>query len=62
MLTVNHWTESRVPNGGIRERIEGAEGVCNPIERTTISIKQIPQSSQGTKPPTKEYTWLQLHM
>jgi hypothetical protein len=25
------------PNGGIRERTEGAEGVCNPIERTTIS-------------------------
>jgi len=34
------------PNGGIRERTEGAEGVCNPIGRT-ISTNQIPQSSQG---------------
>ena len=24
------------PNGGVRERTEGAEGACNPIERTTI--------------------------
>jgi len=32
-----------VPVGGVRERIEGAEGVCNPI-RTTIPTNQ---SSQG---------------
>jgi hypothetical protein len=37
MLTANHWTEHRDPNGGVRERTEGAEGVCNPIGRTTIS-------------------------
>ncbi|KRY63398.1 hypothetical protein T11_520, partial [Trichinella zimbabwensis] len=30
MLTANHWTEHRVPNGGVRERMEGAERVCNP--------------------------------
>jgi hypothetical protein len=24
------------PNGGVRERTEGAEGVCSPIGRTTI--------------------------
>jgi len=46
MLTANHWTENRVPNGGVRERTEGDEGVCNPIGRTTISINQTPQSSQ----------------
>jgi hypothetical protein len=27
MLADNHWTEHRVPNGGVRERTEGAEGV-----------------------------------
>jgi hypothetical protein len=33
--------------GGVRERSEGAEGVCNPIGRTTISTNQTPQSAQG---------------
>jgi hypothetical protein len=47
MLAANHWTEHRVPNGGVRERTEGAEGVCNPIGRTTISNNQKPQISQG---------------
>jgi hypothetical protein len=46
MLTAIHWTDRRVPNGRARERTEGAEGVCNPIERT-ISTNQTPQSSQG---------------
>jgi hypothetical protein len=49
MLTVNHWTEYWVTSGGVRERTEGAEGVYNPIGRTTISIRQTPQSSQGLK-------------
>jgi hypothetical protein len=31
-------------NGGSRESIEGPEGVCNPIGRTTIPTNQ---SSQG---------------
>jgi hypothetical protein len=35
-----------IPNEGVRERTEGAEGVCNTIGRTTISINQ---SSQGLK-------------
>jgi len=43
MLTANYWTDNRVPNGRVRERIEGAEEVCNPI-RTTIPTNQ---SSQG---------------
>jgi hypothetical protein len=42
-------------NGGVRERIEGAERVCNPIGRTIISTNQSPQSSQGlNKLPTKQ--------
>jgi len=45
MLTANHQTEYRDPNGGIRERTEEAEGVCNPIGRTAISTNQNPQRS-----------------
>jgi hypothetical protein len=44
MLSANHWTEHGVSNEGVRERIEGAEGVCNLIGKT-VSINQIPQSS-----------------
>jgi len=52
MLADNHWTEHGVPNGGVKERIEGAEGVCNPIRRTANqTLPELP----GTKPPTKEY-------
>jgi hypothetical protein len=47
MLTANHCFEHRVPSGEVRERTEGAEEVCNPIGRTTISTNQYPQSSQG---------------
>jgi hypothetical protein len=62
MLAVDHWTEQGDPNGGVRERTKGTEGVCNPRRRrTTISTNQTPELP-GTKPPTKEYIWLQLHM
>jgi hypothetical protein len=47
MLAANHRIEHRAPNGGVGGRIEGAEGVCNPIERATISSNQTTQSSQG---------------
>jgi hypothetical protein len=40
MLAANHWAEHGVPNGGVRERTEGAEGVCNPIGRTIIPTNQ----------------------
>jgi hypothetical protein len=36
------WTEHRVPNGG--KRTEGAEGVCSPIGRTTVSLNQTPRA------------------
>jgi hypothetical protein len=52
-----------------RGRAEGAEGVCNPIGKTTVSTNQTlsPQpSSQGLNPQPKMYAWrdiwLQLHM
>jgi len=43
MLAVNHWTENRTPLGGIRGRIERAEGACISIW-TTMPTNQ---SSQG---------------
>jgi hypothetical protein len=36
-----------VPNGGVRERTEGAEEICNPIGRTTISTNENLPASQG---------------
>jgi hypothetical protein len=63
MFTAKHWTECGVPNRGVREGTVGVERVCNPIGRTTISINQTPSPElPGTKPSTKEYTWLQLYM
>jgi len=29
-----------IHNGGVRERTEGVEGVCNPIGRTKVSTKK----------------------
>ena len=46
MLADNHWTEYRDPSESAREKIDKAEGVCNPIGKT-VSNNQIPQSSQG---------------
>jgi hypothetical protein len=37
-------------NGGVRERTEGAEGVCNPIGRTTVSINQAPLPTRHPPP------------
>jgi len=59
MLAANHWTE---PSGGVREKTEGAEGLCNTIGRTTISTNQTPQELPGTKPPIWRAPWLQSHM
>jgi len=47
--------ENGIPAGGIRERTERAEGVCNPIKATRSLFNQ--PEIPGTKPPSKEYTW-----
>jgi hypothetical protein len=47
MLLTNYWTEHRVLNGGVKERTEGTDGVCNSIVKTTISTNQTPEKSQG---------------
>jgi hypothetical protein len=44
--TAKHWTEHGDPNREVRARTVGAEGVCNPIGRATISTSQTSQSSQ----------------
>jgi hypothetical protein len=36
LLELHVVCEHRVPNGGARERTQGAEGVCSPIGGTTI--------------------------
>jgi hypothetical protein len=61
MFTANHWTEHEVPNR-VREGTEKVEGVCNPIGRTTKSTNQTLPDLPGTKPSSKEYTWLQKHI
>jgi len=57
MLAANHWTKQGDPNGGVREKIEGAEWVYNPIGRKTVSTNQAPSDLPGIKPPSNEYTW-----
>ena len=49
MLAVNHQNELWDPNVEVRGRTEGAEEVCNIIEKITISTYQTPQSSQELK-------------
>jgi hypothetical protein len=61
VLTANNWTEHGVPNIEVRERTEGVEGVYNNKKNNNIN-QQEPPEFPGTKPSTKEYTWLQLHM
>jgi len=56
-VAANNWTEQGDQNGGVREMTEGAEEVCNPIGRTTMSTNKIIPELPGTKPPTHQYTW-----
>jgi len=41
------WTENGVPSGGVRERAEVAENVCNLTGRNTMPTNQKFQSSKG---------------
>jgi hypothetical protein len=55
MFTANHWTEHSVPNGGVRERTERAEGFETHRKNNNINQPDSPELP-GTKTPTKEYT------
>jgi hypothetical protein len=48
MLAGSHWTEHRVPDGGVGKGNEGAEGVCSPIVGSNTVYRPDPphQSSQ----------------
>ena len=50
MLTANRCTDHGVPNGGVRERNEVAEGLCSPKQ----------PGLPASKLPTKKYTWRDL--
>jgi hypothetical protein len=47
MLTANYWTEQVFPYGGIREKTEGVEEVCNTIGRKTIPNNPTPSELPG---------------
>ena len=34
--TVSYWMDHRAPSGGARENSQGAKGICNPIDGTTL--------------------------
>jgi len=38
VVAANHWTEHGDPNGGVGEKTEGAEGVCNTIRSYFLFI------------------------
>jgi len=58
ILTANQWTEQGDPTGRVRERTEGAEGVCNPKGRTTISTNQTPPVLPGINyKPKSTHRW-----
>jgi hypothetical protein len=51
-----------VLDGGVGEGTEGAEGVCSTLEGATVSTGQPPPPElPGIGPPTKEYTWSNIH-
>jgi hypothetical protein len=57
ILIDNHWIEVRDQYGRASGKIEGAEGDCNPIGRTTVSTNQIsraPRLRQKKKQQQKQ--------
>ena len=53
-LAANRWTEFRIPDGRVEEGTEGTEGVCSPMEGTTVSTDQPrPPELPETVSPTK---------
>jgi hypothetical protein len=60
MVIANHWTERGVPDGGIGERTEEAEGVCNSMREQQFQSKSVnwPDHPEllGTVLPTKYFT------
>jgi hypothetical protein len=65
ILAWNHLNEHWVPDGGVGEVTEGAEGVFSLMGGGAVSTGQITEVL-GTGPPTKvfiwRYSWLWPHM
>ena len=60
---VNHQTEHKAPNVGVRGRTEGRSlRGLQPYRKNNNINQPDPSELPGPKPPTKEYTWLQRHM
>jgi hypothetical protein len=55
--TANHQTEPGDPNGRVRGKTEGTYEDCNP-HRKNNNINKLDLPEPGTKPPTKQYTWM----
>jgi hypothetical protein len=66
MLSANHWTEHRVPNGGVKVLEKMNNGFATNRKNNNNNQLDTPPELPGIKPPTKDYTWrnpwLQLHM
>jgi hypothetical protein len=50
------------PMEKLEKGLKGLKGFATPIGRKTVSTNQTPLEVPGTKPSTKVYTWLQLHV
>ena len=61
MISANHWSEHKLPNGGARESTKGAEGTCSSIGGATIWTNQYPQNSQGLNHQPKRMTLLYIN-
>ena len=44
MIAAKHWTECGIPDRAVGEGTEGAEGVCSPVLRATVSTGQNPEA------------------
>jgi hypothetical protein len=60
MITANHWTESRILDGGVGEGTEGAEWVFSPMEEATVLTGQT--LSPGPGAPRNCTTNQRIHM
>jgi hypothetical protein len=61
MLAANRWTERRSPIEELEKGPKELKGL-QPHRKNNNINQPDPPELPGTKPPTKEYTWLQLHI
>ena len=58
---LSNWMEHRAPNGGDRERTQGAKGVCIPTGRTTMWTNQYPRALDSSCICNRRWpSWLSL--